>query len=137
MEATPMNFLDADQPLPHDVLWLDNVDDVREHAALLPTTGAVALRFPKWTDGRAYSQARLLRSRLHFMGDIWATGDVVVDMLPLLQRSGFSAVQLRDGQSREGAQRALGYFDGHYQTDLLSKLPAFARGAAPAARAAK
>jgi uncharacterized protein (DUF934 family) len=95
-------------------------------AGQLRAGDVIALHFPKWTDGRAYSQARLLRSRLGFAGALWATGEVVVDMLPLLQRSGFSNAQLRAGQDRDAAERALGFFDGHYQADLLSKLPAFA-----------
>ncbi len=52
---------------------------------------SVALQFPKWIDGRAYSQARMLRRRLRFEGEVRATGEVLVDMLPLLQRTGFDA----------------------------------------------
>ncbi len=124
-----MNFIDATQALPSELLLFDNTDDVCLRVDAVKGTRAIALRFPKWTDGRAYSQARLLRSRLRFEGELWATGDVVVDMLPLLQRSGFSAAQLREGQNFDAANRALGFFEGHYQTDLLSKLPAFERGA--------
>ena len=124
-----MNFIDATQPLPSELLLIENTEDVCLRASDVNGTRAIALRFPKWTDGRAYSQARLLRSRLRFEGELWATGDVVVDMLPMLQRSGFSAAQLREGQSFDAANRALGFFEGHYQTDLLSKLPAFARSA--------
>jgi uncharacterized protein (DUF934 family) len=121
-----MNFIPAQQALPADMRVIDNTEDVRALLGSLREGEAIALRFPKWTDGRAYSQARLLRSRLGFAGQLWATGDVVVDMLPLLQRSGFSNAQLREGQDPSAAQRALGFFDGHYQADLLSKLPAFA-----------
>ena len=129
MKGHTMNFIDSTQLLPSDVLLLDNTDDVCLRVDVARGTRAIALRFPKWTDGRAYSQARLLRSRLRFEGELWATGDVVVDMLPMLQRSGFSSAQLRAGQSFDAANRALGFFEGHYQTDLLSKLPAFERGA--------
>lgn len=120
-----MHFID--QSLPSDVLAFDNTDDVTTHADAVKAASRIALRFPKWTDGRAYSQARLLRSRLRFGGEIVATGDVLVDMLPLLQRSGFDAVQLRSDQDRAAAERALGFFDGHYQADLVSKLPLFSR----------
>ena len=81
----------------------------------LPRLRAIVLQFPKWTDGRAYSQAWLLRARLGWRGEIRATGDVLVDMAPLLRRTGFDAAELRPGQSREAAMQALGYFDGHYQ----------------------
>ncbi|MDQ6628141.1 MAG: DUF934 domain-containing protein [Pseudomonadota bacterium] len=89
---------------------------------------SIALDFPKWTDGRAYSQARLLRVRFGFTGEIRATGEVLVDMLPLLQRAGFDAVQLRADQSIETAKRALEFFPlGHYQGDVTQPLPLFAR----------
>jgi uncharacterized protein (DUF934 family) len=87
----------------------------------------VALQFPKWTDGRAYSQARVIRVRHGFGGEVRATGEVLVDMLPLLQRTGFDAVQLRRDQSVEAAVRALGFFAGHYQGDVTQPRPAFAR----------
>jgi uncharacterized protein (DUF934 family) len=88
------------------------------------------LHFPKWVDGRAYSQARLLRMRLRYGGEVRATGDVLVDMLPLLQRTGFDAVVLRHDQSIEAAERALGFFPGHYQGDAQDNRPLFARAAA-------
>ena len=122
-----MNFIDPHAELARTTLLVANTDDVTQLAQALQNVSAVALNFPKWTDGRAYSQARLLRSRLRFAGDIVATGEVLVDMLPLLQRSGFSVVQMRADQDRVSAERALGYCPGHYQADLASKLPAFAR----------
>jgi uncharacterized protein (DUF934 family) len=87
----------------------------------------VVLQFPKWTDGRAYSQARVLRARHRFDGEIRAVGDVLVDMLPLLQRTGFDAVLLRHDQKVEAAVRALGFFPGHYQGDVTQPRPGFAR----------
>jgi uncharacterized protein (DUF934 family) len=100
------------------------VDDVRGPRARL---SLVVLQFPKWTDGRAYSQARLLRARHRFDGQLRAVGEVLVDMLPLLQRTGFDAVQLRHDQSVQAAVRALGFFAGHYQGDVLQPAPAYAR----------
>ena len=95
----------------------------------LPRLSLVALHFPKWVDGRAYSQARILRSRYRFTGEIRATGEVVVDMMPLLKRTGFDAVVLRGDQIREHAERALHFFDdpGHYQGDVEDNHPVFAR----------
>ena len=87
----------------------------------------VVLEFPKWTDGRAYSQARLLRVRHGFEGELRAAGDVLVDMLLLLQRCGFDAVQLRADQKVEAAVRALGFFAGHYQGDVRQPHPAWSR----------
>jgi uncharacterized protein (DUF934 family) len=95
----------------------------------LPRWSLIALQFPKWTDGRAYSQARLLRARLRFGGEVRATGEVLVDMLPLLHRSGFDAVLMRADQSVAAAQRALRFFAGHYQGDVHETRPAFGRPA--------
>jgi uncharacterized protein (DUF934 family) len=96
----------------------------------LPRFALVAIQFPKWTDGRAYSQARLLRARLRFAGEVRATGEVLVDMLPLLHRSGVDAVLMRADQSLDSAQRALRFFAGHYQGDVHETRPAFGRPAA-------
>jgi len=113
-----------------DVDTLD--DDLRGPNARL---SLLALQFPKWTDGRAYSQARVARVRHGFVGELRAIGDVLVDMLPLLQRTGFDAVQLRRDQSVEAAVRALGFFPGHYQGDVQQPRPAFARDLAAEAAA--
>ena len=104
-----------------------NDTDIETVAPDLPRLALVALQFPKWIDGRAYSQARLLRSRYRFAGEVRATGDVVVDMLPLLARTGFDAVKLRHDQKQASAERALNFFVGHYQGDVGQPRPAFAR----------
>ena len=104
-----------------------NTVDIETLAADLPRIGLVVLHFPKWVDGRAYTQARLLRTRFRFTGHVRATGDVLVDMVPLLDRTGFSQAQLRADQKLAAAERALGFFAGHYQGDVLQPKPAFAR----------
>lgn len=109
---------------------LPNTADVAALAVDLPRLSLLLLQFPKWTDGRAYSQARLLRGRLRYGGELRAGGDVLVDMLPLLQRTGFSSVQLRAGQSVEHARRALRFFAAHYQGDVTQPQPHFNRQAA-------
>lgn len=109
-------------------LVVDNDVDIESVAADLPRLALVALRFPKWTDGRAYSQARLLRVRFRFAGEVRATGDVVADMMPLLARTGFDAALLRSDQSPAIAERTLGFFaQGHYQGDVTEPRPHFAR----------
>ena len=109
-------FIDLTADANEHALVLSNTDDVQLQAEQIRAHQAVVLQFPKWTDGRAYSQAVLLRGRLRYSGEIRATGEVLADMLPLLQRCGFDAVQLRADQKLETAQRALGYFGNHYQT---------------------
>lgn len=109
-----------------------NDTDIETLATDLPKLPLLALQFPKWVDGRAYSQARLLRSRYRFTGEIRAIGDVVADMLPLLARTGFDAVQLRADQDIEVARRTLGHFSNHYQGDVRQPRPWFARSGAAA-----
>jgi uncharacterized protein (DUF934 family) len=106
-----------------------NDADIEDLADDLPRLALVALAFPKWVDGRAYSQARLLRARYRFAGEVRATGEVLVDMLPLLKRTGFDAAALRADQSIEAAERALRFFPGHYQGDTREHRPLFARPA--------
>jgi len=91
---------------------------------------AIALHFPKFTDGRAYSQAALIRKRLGFNGDLCATGDVLVDQLQLMQRTGFSTAVLRDGQSKASGEKMLALFADFYQGDVVSTEPHFAHKAA-------
>lgn len=124
-----MQFIPADSPLPtEDTVLLDNTTDVLAQAEALQNAGRIVLHFPKWVDGRAYSQARLLRARLRFQGELCARGEVLVDMLPLLARTGFSQVQLAPGQSEAHARAALaGFEQGHYQGDVIQAKPLFAR----------
>ena len=58
--------------------------------------GLIALRFPKWVDGRAYSQARVLRSRYRFRGEIRAAGHVLADQQQFLLQCGFDSFQIDD-----------------------------------------
>ncbi len=106
---------------------LANDADVKEVAADLPRLSLVVLNFPKWVDGRAYSQAHMLRSRYRYAGEIRATGEVLVDMVLLLKRTGFDAAALRADQSLDDAHRALTFFPGHYQGDTADPLPLFAK----------
>jgi uncharacterized protein (DUF934 family) len=90
----------------------------------------IALNFPKFTDGRAFSQAFLLSRRLGFKGEIRATGDVLADQLAQMERSGFTTAVLRGDQDMTVAQRVLsnypGYGVGRYQGDAVQVSPHFA-----------
>ena len=72
-------------------LTLANTEDVLRLGARLDGVHLVVLDFPKFTDGRAYSQARLLRERLGYRGELRATGAVLLDQLPFLLRCGFDS----------------------------------------------
>ncbi|MFN9469985.1 DUF934 domain-containing protein [Acidovorax sp.] len=86
----------------------------------------VDLHFPSFTDGRAFSQAFLLRRRRGFKGDIRATGDVLIDQLVQMQRTGFSSAVLRDGVDPADAARQFAMFPGYYQGDAVNHQPIFA-----------
>ena len=87
----------------------------------------IDLHFPKFTDGRAFSQARLLRKRLGFLGEIRATGDVLIDQLVQMHRSGFTSAVLAEGQNPEVAERQFARYSAFYQGDALQPRPLFAR----------
>ena len=104
-----------------------NSDDPREVS--LAGIQSIELEFPKFTDGRAFSQAFLLSRRLGFKGEIVATGDVLIDQLAQMQRSGFTCAVLRDDQPLDVAQRVLaaypGFDVGAYQGDAVRPTPHF------------
>ncbi|ART51711.1 hypothetical protein CBP34_08600 [Acidovorax carolinensis] len=87
----------------------------------------IDLSFPKFTDGRAFSQAVLLRRRYGFAGDIRATGDVLIDQLVQMARSGFTSAVLAEGQNPEAAERQFARYRAFYQGDALEPRPLFAR----------
>ena len=87
----------------------------------------IDLHFPKFTDGRAYSQARLLRQRRQFTGEIRATGDVLIDQLVHMARCGFDVAVLKEGVDAEDAQRQFDRFSGFYQGDAVETQPHFAQ----------
>lgn len=106
---------------------LPNTADVAELASDLPELALVALEFPKFADGRAYSQARLLRERHGYQGEIRATGDVLRDQLFFMARSGFDAFELRADRSLEDALEAFSEFSEHYQPAADESLPLYRR----------
>ena len=84
-------------------------DDV-QHFAL------IALEFPKFRDGRAYSYARLLRERYAFKGELRAVGDVLMEQLFFMVRTGFDAFDLQQSPDPVAAfQTALKDFTVWYQ----------------------
>lgn len=88
----------------------------------------IELQFPKFTDGRAYSQAVVLRRR-GFAGELRAVGDVLVDQVVQMQRLGFTSAVLRADQDLGHAQRQFSHFAGFYQGDRVERAPLFARAA--------
>jgi uncharacterized protein (DUF934 family) len=84
----------ARREAPTGVLWPNN-RKAAELAPHLDRLALVALVFPTFRDGRAYSQARLLRENYGFRGELRATGDVLRDQFMFLVRAGFDAFEVK------------------------------------------
>jgi uncharacterized protein (DUF934 family) len=115
-------------------VWLRPADDPLALAGHVAATRLIAVDFPTFRDGRGYSTATLLRTRVKFGGDLRATGDVLVDQLAYLRRVGFSQFALRADQSPQRAAAALAGFSDAYQASVSHPQPLFRRRALAAAR---
>lgn len=93
---------------------LANTDPAAELAPDLDRLGVVMLHFPKFIDGRAYSQARLLRERFGYRGELRATGEVLRDELFFMARCGFDAFET-DERGAAGFAAAMRDFTLAYQ----------------------
>ena len=93
----------------------DDVTGLEEHVERL---SFVALHFPKFTEGRGYSHARLLRTRYGFRGTVLAYGDVLRDQLLLMHRSGINAFYMREDQDEVAALEAFSRYADQYQYGL-------------------
>lgn len=127
-----MKLLTPDQYQPQGItVQLPNDADPAQ--AILGQADRIELSFPKFTDGRAFSQAFLLRRRLGFRGELVAVGDVLVDQLPQMKRAGFDVAVLRADQSLATAERVLaaypGFAVGRYQGDAEKLTPHFQEAA--------
>jgi len=95
---------------------LSAVDRLEDLAADVARLALIAVEFPSPGEGRGYSQGRLLRTRLGFTGELRAVGaGVRQDLLFLLARCGFDALDLAPGEDVAAAQRAFARYDVAYQ----------------------
>ena len=108
---------------------LSLANDVDPRTLDLNGVTRIDLHFPAFTDGRAYSQAFLLRRRLRFAGELRATGDVLIDQLVQMRRTGFDVAVLKDGVDASAAQRQLDRYAGFYQGSAVDTQPPFAKAA--------
>jgi len=97
------------------VLRLEPSDDPAAVAERLAQAVRVEVNFPKFADGRGYSIARLLRERHGYRGELRAVGQVARDNLHFLERCGFDAFLLRDGEDPHEALRGFEDFSVSYQ----------------------
>lgn len=91
----------------------------------LPQIALVALTFPKFRDGRAYSAARVLRETLQFTGEVRAVGDVLLEQVYFMIRCGFDAFEPADGASADQIAAAAGRYRHVYQRAADRMEPAF------------
>ena len=94
---------------------LPNNLDVLTFAPEAGRFGLIALSFPKFSDGRAYSQARLLRERFDYRGELRATGHVLRDQLLHMHRAGFDAYEIGRPDAAEVFAKALASLSVFYQ----------------------
>ena len=134
----PLQLIPNDQHQPKaegDAHVLALANDADPFEVSLAGITRVDLDFPNFTDGRAFSQAFLLRRRLGFTGDIRATGDVLIDQLVQMQRTGFSSAVLKAGVDADDAQRQFDRFNkGYYQGDAVHTTPHFVDALVASAR---
>ena len=123
-----LSFNDHTPSTDNGVISIANDADPRD--VLLDGVKRIDLHFPKFTDGRAYSQAFLLRRRLGFKGEIRATGDVLIDQLVSMARTGFDVAVLREGLDASAAQRQFDRFPAFYQGSAVDTQPLFAKATA-------
>ncbi len=85
----------------------------------------VALDFPKFTDGRAFSSARVLRERYGFKGEVRATGQVLRDQFLFMHRCGFDAFEVKSADMLEAWHKAMGELSLSYQPAADGRLPVY------------
>lgn len=111
-----------------DAVANDVIDNLADGArAALLALPVLAIEFPKFTDGRGYSIAYLVRGRLGYTGELRAIGDVLRDQLFFMQRVGFNAFEVRADRDVHDALKGLSDFSQPYQNSVDQPAPLFRR----------
>jgi len=108
-------------------VWLGPDDEVESLKPWLPTLPLIALDFPSFRDGRGYSQAYLLRTRLGWTGELRAVGDVLRDQLSHMRQCGFDSFAVREDKSAEDALKGLAGMSVLYGRSVIEPRPLFRR----------
>ena len=108
-------------------VWLDSDEEAEELGGDVANFQVIALNFPAFTDGRSYSNARLLRDRYGYKGELRAIGDVLRDQLFYLHRCGFDAFAIRADKDPYEALEGLKDFSVTYQSSTDEPMPLFRR----------
>ncbi|WP_426200981.1 DUF934 domain-containing protein [Pseudomonas sp. TWP3-1] len=115
-----------ESPSTHAV-WLGPDDGVESLLPWLASLPLIALDFPSFRDGRAYSQAYLLRSRFGWAGELRAIGDVLRDQLSHMRQCGFDSFAVREDKSAEDALKGLAGMSVLYGRSVIEPRPLFRR----------
>jgi uncharacterized protein (DUF934 family) len=103
----------------------ETLDDI---ASDLARFALIALDFPKFSDGRAFSTARLLREKHGYAGELRAVGNVLADQIPLMRRVGFDTFEVTNAPTRRAlAEDRLAEVTLHYQPAVTAEPPAGTR----------
>ncbi len=113
-------------------IWLAPADDPARAAGFFGSIALIGVHFPKFTDGRGYSTAVLLRARHGWCGELRALGEVLQDQLYALRRVGFDSFALRADRDPVAALQAFATFSDVYQGSVEPPLPPFRRGSVAA-----
>jgi uncharacterized protein (DUF934 family) len=108
------------------VIWPNN-RDIDDLVPYLDRLAAIALVFPSFRDGRAYSQARLLRERYGFEGELRATGQVLRDQFVFMLRAGFDAFEVKKDSDAEAFTTTAKRYSVFYQPTGDGRLTALHR----------
>jgi uncharacterized protein (DUF934 family) len=108
------------------VIWPNN-RDVEDLVPYLDRLSAVALVFPIFRDGRAYSQARLLRERFSYRGELRATGQVLRDQFVFMLRAGFDTFEVKKAADAEAFAQTAKRYSVFYQPTGDGRLTALHR----------
>lgn len=96
-------------------VWLRPEDDVELLKEHLQRIQLIVIDFPKYTDGRGYSQARILRTQLGFSGELRAVGDIRPDQLLFMMRAGIDAFEFDTAPDDALIDQILRRFNVNYQ----------------------
>ena len=116
----------ARREAPTGVLWPNN-RKVAELAPHLDRLALVELTFPNFKDGRAYSQARILRERYGYRGELRASGQILRDQFLFLVRAGFDALDVAKAADVDAYAAALARYSVFYQVAGEGRTPAARR----------
>ena len=120
----PLPFVDWQQRPAWPAVSLANTDPVEDLAPHVRRLRLIVLNFPKFSDGRAYSQARLLRGRLGYGGELRATGNVLQDQALFMLRCGFDSFESDQKGFGEALAKARTLFSVVYQPAEDDRAPA-------------